>query len=94
MAREPQKIKVMPGGELSQLLAKAGVAPLLLETDGELYRLERMQTEQEDIWDSYDGRKVTQALKRSAGALAGIDRKALLKDIHEQRAQDSSGRPS
>jgi excisionase family DNA binding protein len=47
-----------------------------------------------DIWASYDPSRVKAALRRSAGALATVDRRALLKDIRRQRSQDSKGRPA
>jgi excisionase family DNA binding protein len=46
------------------------------------------------IWANYDPQRVCQALKQSAGALAGVDRQALLEDIHVARKQDSNGRPA
>jgi hypothetical protein len=45
------------------------------------------------IWADYDPKKVKAGLQRSAGALAGIDREALLADISASREQDSPGRP-
>ncbi len=94
MASEPKRIKVGAGSELARLLDQATVAPLILDKDGELYRVNRMEKEREDIWAGYDPVKVREALKKSAGALAGVDRKQLLADIHAQRAQDSKGRPA
>jgi hypothetical protein len=44
-----------------------------------------------DIWADYDPEKVKQGLQRSAGALAGIDRDALQRDIQSQLQQDSDG---
>jgi hypothetical protein len=42
MAKEPTTIQVQPGSELAALLASAGAMPVLLETEGALYRLDRM----------------------------------------------------
>src|SRR5262245_6868015 len=47
-----------------------------------------------DIWADYDPKRVRQGLKDSAGALAGVDRDELLRDIYAQREQDSRGRPA
>jgi len=44
------------------------------------------------IWTHYDPQHVRAALKQSAGALQGVDRKELLGDLAEQRSQDSTGR--
>ncbi len=46
----------------------------------------------QDIWAGYDPERVRHALKRSAGAFAGVDREALLVDIRKGRAQASAGR--
>jgi hypothetical protein len=41
----------------------------------------------QDIWANYDPEKVRQGLRKSAGALKGVDHEALKKDIHSQRSQ-------
>ena len=92
MAAEPKRIRVAPGSELARLLEEAGPAPLLLERNGELYRLNRLESEREDIWAGYDAQEVRQALKQSAGALTGVNKDKLLADIREQRGQHRSGR--
>jgi hypothetical protein len=45
MAKEPTTIHVEPGSELAELLARAGTLPVLLETEGAIYRLDRMPKE-------------------------------------------------
>ncbi|MBI4639513.1 MAG: hypothetical protein HY731_02400 [Candidatus Tectomicrobia bacterium] len=68
---------------------------VLIEKDGQFYRLEPEQVKQsENIWASYDLQKVREALQKSAGALFGVDRDALLTDIHTARQQKSHGRPA
>lgn len=59
--------------------------PVLVERDGELYRIERAETQ--DIWKNYDPQKVQQALIASKGALAGVDLDELLRDLDAQREQ-------
>lgn len=48
--------------------------------------------ESRDIWANYDPQRVRQALRQSAGALAGVDRDALWADIRAARRQASHGR--
>jgi hypothetical protein len=48
----------------------------------------------EDIWAGYDPQRARTALKKSAGALSGIDHEQLIADIHAAREQDSDGRPA
>ena len=91
MATETKTIKVAPDSELGLLLAEVGGGPVILDKDGERYVLAREDAQ--DIWAAYDPEAVQQALHQSAGALAGIDRKSLLEDIHAARKQDSRARP-
>jgi hypothetical protein len=68
---------------------------VLVEKEGLLFRLEQEKAPKKpDIWTDYDPQKARQGLQRSAGALAGVDRDALIEDIHRQRQQDSHGRPA
>ena len=52
-----------------------------------------IEAQKVDIWAGYDPKKVKEALRKGAGALAGIDREGLVPDIHEEREQASQGRP-
>ena len=47
-----------------------------------------------NIWAGYDAVRVKAALRKSAGALATIDRQKLLRDIRKERKQASKGRPA
>jgi hypothetical protein len=49
---------------------------------------------QPDIWADYDPEKAREGIRKSAGALKGVDTETLKKDIQSQRAQDSHGRPA
>lgn len=69
--------------------------PVLIEREGQIYRLEPEQMKQpKTLWAGYNPETVRRGLKRSAGALAGVDREALLRDIQQAREQVSHGRPS
>jgi len=89
MLTEPVRVHVTPDSELARLLDEMGDAPILLEKDGELYRV----TKEEEIWVHYDPERTRMALQKSAGALQNVDREELLNDIHLARRQDSQGRP-
>jgi hypothetical protein len=45
MTNEPPKKITVPEGSLAKLLSDAATSPLLVEKNGELYRLERLETE-------------------------------------------------
>lgn len=47
-----------------------------------------------DPWASYQPERMLQALPRSAGALRGIERDVLLRDLEDAREQETPGRPS
>jgi hypothetical protein len=49
---------------------------------------------QQDIWADYDPEKAREGIRKSAGALKGVDVEGLKKDIKSQRQQDSHGRPA
>lgn len=90
MAKEPRRrVKVPEGSQLTQLLAEAGIAPILLEKDGELYRLERLEKESEDIFEGYDPAKVKQAITTHAGSWADLDVDGMIKEIYAAREQGS-----
>lgn len=92
MLTEPHRVRIKPDSELARFLDTVGEIPVLLEKDGKLYRLsEETPT---DIWAGYDSRKTKAALRKSAGALRGVNREELLADIHLGREQDSHGRPA
>jgi hypothetical protein len=48
----------------------------------------------QDIWANYDAKKAIAGIRKSKGALNGVDRATLQKEIREQRGQDSKGRPA
>jgi hypothetical protein len=75
-------------------IAKRGET-VLVEKDGVLFRLESEETPKKpDIWANYDPEKVREGLRKSAGALQGVDHEALKKDIHRLRQDDSRDRPA
>jgi hypothetical protein len=47
-----------------------------------------------DIWANSDPEKAREGIRKSAGALKGVDIAALKRDIRDQRGQDSKGCPA
>ena len=45
-----------------------------------------------DIWANYEPEKAREGIRKSAGALKGVDITALKQDIRAQRRQESTGR--
>ncbi|MCD6031968.1 MAG: hypothetical protein K0S78_4150 [Thermomicrobiales bacterium] len=84
LATEPLTIVIDPASELARALADAE-APVVLDSAGIRYTVAR-----EDVFANYDARAVLEGLRRSKGALRGVDTAALLDDLAEQRSQDPS----
>ena len=103
MTHATRTIHVEPGSALDRALDEAGEAVIELERRGVRYRVTRLETPAEghevvlanehDLWAGYDPARVRAGLRQSAGALRGVDRDQLVKDLAEQREQDSRGRP-
>jgi hypothetical protein len=68
---------------------------VVVERAGARYRLEyEVSPSASELWTTYNPEQVRRALQESAGALAGVDRDALLDDLYAARSQVSSGRPA
>lgn len=89
MAGRPKPVRVTPGSEIDSLLRRAENGPLLLERDGELYRLER---EPEDVWESYDPKAALKGIRATAGTWKDIDAEAFKAYIY--RAREEGTRPA
>lgn len=106
MVPTPRTIRVEPGSELDQILKEVDETPVELEQRGVRYRVTRVDADapaegrpidladEQNIWAGYDPDRVHRGLRTSAGALRGVDRDQLQRDLAEQRAQDSLGRPA
>ena len=91
MAKEPLTIKVDPASELARVLDEADERPVVLDSHGVRYTVNR---DLGDLWAGYSPQKAREALAKSAGAFTGMDTAALKRELREQRAQDSRGRPA
>ncbi len=91
-----QLYTVNPDSDLARLLNQVDGQPVILDNAGVRFRVVRETDEVEapdDPWANYDPEKVITAIHTSAGALKGVDIEQLLKDIYEERGQNSIGRP-
>jgi hypothetical protein len=85
MTNEPvKKITVPESSTLTKLLADAALRPLLLEKNGEVFRLERMENTEktpspEDVTRSREG------IRNAAGSWKGIDTEAFKAYIKDRR---------
>jgi hypothetical protein len=90
MAHDRPMVTLDPDSELARILEDAE-GPVVIESNGERFRIER---DMDALFAGYDPVRVRAALRRSAGALAGVDVAKLKRDLRAQRAQDSQGRPA
>lgn len=98
MSKQPNRIRFEDFAINPETLFEAVAAqrePLLVEKGSLVFRVEIVDGgEVEDIWADYDPQQARAGLRKSAGALAGVDREQLLADIHAARQQNSHGRPA
>ncbi len=85
MCIEPKRVTVRPESDLAHLLEEAGDSPVLLEKDGEVFRLERSG----DPWARYDPEEVRRALRANAGSLSDSEAEELKAYISSARREGS-----
>lgn len=78
-------IQVSGDTSLASLLDQARDLPLLLERNGERYRLER--AENQDLLADSSPAKVRAALEATVGSWADVDAEALIAEIHRWRQE-------
>jgi hypothetical protein len=92
MANEPpKKISVPEGSSLAKLLTDAATRPIVLEKNGELYRLERMGNEEKTL-SPEEVTRSREGILQAAGSWKGIDTEAFKAYIKERR--QTANRPS
>jgi hypothetical protein len=85
MANEPvKKITVPEGSSIAKLLADAAGRPILLEKNGELYRLERMEQEGK-VLSPAEVTRSREGIRKAAGSWKGIDTEAFKAYIADRR---------
>ncbi len=87
MSVEPKHVHASPdsASDLVELLDDASECPVIIERDGMLYRLSRL----EDSLPDYDPDLARRALKDTAESWAGVDADALIADLSVAREHGS-----
>ena len=92
MANEPPKrITVTAGSSLTKLLSEAAVRPILLEKNGEVFLLERMERDEKTL-SPEDVQRSREGVLKAAGSWKNIDTEAFKAYIKERR--QTANRPS
>jgi hypothetical protein len=92
MAAAPKKIKLVPDGDLARLLEEAAERPVLLETGGALYRLDRLDRELKDTPAGYDPRTALDGINAAAGSWKDLDPEEVKAFIY--RGREEGTRPA
>jgi hypothetical protein len=87
-------IHVDPGSDLDRYLDDAAEAPVMLERDGQLYRLTLVErATDDDLWSSYDPERALAGIRAAAGGWQGlVDAEEFKRYIYERRR--TANRPS
>jgi hypothetical protein len=78
---------VTPGSELDRVLDEAAAGPVLIERDGDRFRLTKEPDD--EIWADYDPEAVRRALTETAGSWADLDVDKMIEDIYRWREEGS-----
>jgi len=87
LATAPKRITVQAGSEIARLLDEAAMAPLLLEKNGQLFRLDTVDKGRANIWADYDPNKALEGIRAAAGSWKDIDADAFKEGIHRSREE-------
>jgi hypothetical protein len=91
MAKEAKRIRITEHTTLGEVLGEAATTPLLLEKNGDLYQLDRVQKQPEDIFAGYDPQAARAGMQAAAGSWSDIDAETLKAYIY--RAREEGTRP-
>jgi hypothetical protein len=75
MADATLPIRVASASDLAHALDTAALWPVLVEKDGVLYRIDRVDVD--DVWVDYDPSAIRAAIAATAGSWANIDAEEL-----------------
>lgn len=92
MAVESKKITVRPGSDMAHLLEMAVKAPVLLEKDGVLFRVNAVEASVEEPWARYDPTAALAGMRAAAGSWADLDAEELKANIY--RGREEGTRPA
>jgi hypothetical protein len=86
MITEPKRIKVNPGSEIARILDEAKENPIILESNGDIFRLYYEKTEQ---LSGFDPEEIKQAIAQTAGSWADLDTDKMITELYQAREQGS-----
>ena len=87
-----KKMTVRAGSEVARVLDMAVTAPVLLEKEGVLFRVNVVDAEIEEPWARYDPKAALAGMRSAAGSWADLDAEGLKANIY--RAREEGTRPA
>ncbi len=87
MLTEPKRIKVSPDSEIARLLEEARNNPVILESNGETYRL--YHDEAQELWSGYDSDRARETIARLAGSWSDLDTDKMIAELYQARERGS-----
>jgi hypothetical protein len=86
---DPRRIVVEPGSALDHLLDDVGDDGLLIERNGDTFRLDRTGSTRRGLRDDYDPEAARAAIEATAGAWSALDIEAMIEHVYRAREQGS-----
>jgi|SoiMethySBSTD1v2_1073268.scaffolds.fasta_scaffold613411_2 hypothetical protein len=86
---EPRRITVEPGSELDRLLDDVGDEGLLIQRNGDFFRLGRAESTSGGLPRDYDPEAARAAIEATAGSWADVDIDAMIEYIYRGREEGS-----
>ncbi len=84
MATVHKTIRITEETDLPKLLDDATEGPVILERDGERFRLSR---EEDDLWADYDPERVREGLRQFAGMITPEDAERMKEAMYKGREE-------
>jgi hypothetical protein len=82
-------IEIEPESELAQLLLQAKEHPVVLELEGERFRLRRETAVEEREDSTYDPQRVIQGMEEAQGAITPQEAEEWIQDVYRWRREGS-----
>lgn len=86
MITEPKRIRVDPDSEIARILDEAKENPIILESNGDTFRLSYEKSEELPV---FDPEKIKDAIARTAGSWADLDTDKMIAELYRAREQGS-----
>lgn len=84
-----RRIEIEPESEVAELLLQARDQPVILEFDGERFRLRRESAVESPRGSAYDPQRVVQGMEEARGAITPEEAEEWIRNIYRWRREGS-----